>query len=234
MRVLIVEDDPGIASGLQAALRQAGHVADVATTLAQAWGVLTCEPLDAMLLDLTLPDGDGMTLLGKVRGQQAPTTRGTSTWPRPDLPILIMTARDAVPDRIVGLDGGADDYLSKPFDVQELLARLRVAIRRSAGRASPLIEHGPLCLNPATRTLTVSGQPVPLGPREYSLLLALLQARGEVLDRTRLEAAAYGFGEELESNAIEVHIHHLRRKLGDGLIRTMRGVGYFIARDENP
>lgn len=230
MRILIVEDDADIALGLQEALRQAGYAADVAGNLAQAWGVLTSEPVDAVLLDLGLPDGDGLALLTRVRSLR-PGHSASPVRPSHDMPLLIMTARDAVPDRIVGLDGGADDYLVKPFDVQELLARLRLALRRAAGRASPLIEHGSLRINPATRQVTQAGQPVNLGPREYSLLVALLQARGEVLDRSRLESAVYGFGEELESNAIEVHIHHLRRKLGDGMIRNVRGVGYFIARE---
>ncbi len=232
MRLLLVEDDPGIATGLQAALKQAGHAVDCASTLAQAWAVLTCEPFDAVLLDLTLPDGDGLGLLRKIRVRTAGVLHGGNPeLPRPDLPVLIMTARDAVPDRITGLDGGADDYLTKPFDVNELLARLRVAMRRAAGRASPLIIHGEVSLNPATRTVEKAGQPVVLGAREFSLLLALMQSPGEVLDRARLEAAVYGFGEELDSNAIEVHIHHLRRKLGDGYIKNVRGVGYFLARE---
>lgn len=232
MRLLVVEDDPGIASGLQAALQQAGYAVDCAATLAQGWAVLTCEPIDALLLDLTLPDGDGMGLLHKIRSRPAGLLSGGGTdLPRPDLPVLVMTARDAVPDRISGLDGGADDYLTKPFDVNELMARLRVTMRRAAGRASPLITHGDVSLNPATRTVEKAGQPVVLGAREFSLLLALMQSSGEVLDRARLEAAVYGFGEELESNAIEVHIHHLRRKLGDGLIKNLRGVGYFMARE---
>ena len=230
MRILIVEDDTDIALGLQETLRQAGYAADVAGNLAQAWGVLTSEPVDAVLLDLGLPDGDGLTLLARVRSLRP----GQVVRPEHDLPMLIMTARDAVPDRIVGLDGGADDYLVKPFDVQELLARLRLALRRTAGRASPLIEHGKLSVNPASREVLLAGRPVNLGVREYSLLVAMLQAKGVVLDRARLEAAVYGFGEELESNAIEVHVHHLRRKLGEGLIRTVRGVGYFIARETPP
>jgi two-component system, OmpR family, response regulator QseB len=234
MRLLVVEDDPAIAAGLQAALKQAGHAADCATTLAAGWAVLTCEPVDALLLDLSLPDGDGMTLLHRVRHHRPSLRRdGSPDLPRPDLPVLIMTARDAVPDRIHGLDGGADDYLAKPFDVNELLARLRVVLRRAAGRASPLITHGDLSLNPATRTVEKAGEPVTLGAREYSLLLTLMQSPGQVLDRTQLEAAVYGFGEELESNAIEVHIHHLRRKLGEGLIRNVRGVGYFLARERH-
>lgn len=232
MRLLVVEDDPGIAAGLQAALKQAGHAVDCAGTLAQAWAVLTCEPIHAVLLDLTLPDGDGMDLLRKIRSRPAGLLNGGGTdLPRPDLPVLIMTARDAVPDRITGLDGGADDYLSKPFDVNELLARLRVAMRRAAGRASPLLTHGDVSIDPAKHTVTKAGQPVTVGAREFSVLLALMQSPGEVLDRSRLEAAVYGFGEELDSNAIEVHIHHLRRKLGEGFIKTLRGVGYFLVRE---
>ena len=230
MRILIVEDDVDIAQGLQETLRQEGYAADIAGNLAQAWGVLTSEPVDAVLLDLGLPDGDGLTLLARVRSLRP----GQVVRPEHDLPMLIMTARDAVPDRVVGLDGGADDYLVKPFDVQELLARLRLALRRTSGRASPLIEHGKLSVNPASREVLLAGRPVNLGVREYSLLVAMLQAKGVVLDRARLEAAVYGFGEELESNAIEVHVHHLRRKLGESLIRTVRGVGYFIARETPP
>ena len=230
MRILIVEDDVDIAQSLQETLRQEGYAADIAGNLAQAWGVLTSEPVDAVLLDLGLPDGDGLTLLARVRSLRP----GQVVRPEHDLPMLIMTARDAVPDRVVGLDGGADDYLVKPFDVQELLARLRLALRRTSGRASPLIEHGKLSVNPASREVLLAGRPVNLGVREYSLLVAMLQAKGVVLDRARLEAAVYGFGEELESNAIEVHVHHLRRKLGEGLIRTVRGVGYFIARETPP
>ena len=230
MRILIVEDDVDIAQGLQETLRQEGYAADIAGNLAQAWGVLTSEPVDAVLLDLGLPDGDGLTLLARVRDLRP----GQVVRPEHDLPMLIMTARDAVPDRVMGLDGGADDYLVKPFDVQELLARLRLALRRTSGRASPLIEHGTLSVNPASREVLLAGRPVNLGVREYSLLVAMLQAKGVVLDRARLEAAVYGFGEELESNAIEVHVHHLRRKLGEGLIRTVRGVGYFIARETPP
>ncbi len=230
MRILIVEDDVDIAQSLQETLRQEGYAADIAGNLAQAWGVLTSEPVDAVLLDLGLPDGDGLTLLARVRGLRPSQV----VRPEHDLPMLIMTARDAVPDRVVGLDGGADDYLVKPFDVQELLARLRLALRRTSGRASPLIEHGTLSVNPASREVLLAGRPVNLGVREYSLLVAMLQAKGVVLDRARLEAAVYGFGEELESNAIEVHVHHLRRKLGEGLIRTVRGVGYFIARETPP
>jgi two-component system OmpR family response regulator/two-component system response regulator QseB len=232
MRVLIVEDDPDIASGLHAALKQHGCAVDAASNLHQAWLALSMEPFDAVLLDLGLPDGDGLTLLHRLR--RAPpngSQRATPSLPHPATPVIIMTARDAVTDRINGLDTGADDYLVKPFDVQELMARLRAALRRATGRANPMIEYGPLCIDPATHTATLHGQAVALGVREFGLLLTLLNAKGQVLDRKRLEAALYGFNESLDSNAIEVHIHHLRRKLGEGYIKTLRGVGYFVPRD---
>lgn len=226
MRLLLVEDDPDIASGVAASLRRHGGVVDTVHRLDDAWGALRVEPYDAMLLDLGLPDGDGLTLLRRLRQTRAPA----HPLPPADLPVIIMTARDAVPDRISGLDTGADDYLVKPFDVNELMARLRAAVRRAAGRASPLLVHGTLVLDPAARTVTRDGQPVALSHREYGLLLTLLQHRGHVLERSRLEAALYGFDQGLESNAIEVHVHHLRRKLGEGVIRTVRGVGYFVPR----
>ncbi|MBS4038554.1 MAG: response regulator transcription factor, partial [Hydrogenophaga sp.] len=153
---------------------------------------------------------------------------GRDALPRNDLPVLIMTARDGVDDRITGLDGGADDYLVKPFDANELMARLRAMQRRAHGRSQPTIEHGDLVIDPAAHTVLKAGEPVVLGAREFGLLLVLLQASPQVLSKSRLEAAMYGFGEALESNAIEVHVHHLRRKLGEGLIRTVRGVGYFV------
>lgn len=231
MRILVVEDDAGIASGLAASLRQAGHAVDLCGTLAGAWASLCVEPFDALLLDLGLPDGDGLDLLARLRGLGA-RAAGSAALPHKDLPVLIMTARDGVNDCITGLDGGADDYLVKPFDANEMLARLRAMQRRAAGRSNPVLEHGALVLDPATRSVEVAGQPVSLGGREFALLLTLLQARPQVLSKPRLEAALYGFGEALESNAIEVHVHHLRRKLGESLIKTVRGVGYFIPRDD--
>src|SRR3990167_6602972 len=217
MRALVVEDDPGIASGLSDSLRQAGYAVDVCPTLDAAWAALAVEPFDVLLLDLGLPDGDGLDLLA-----------------RSDMPVLIMTARDGVSDRISGLDSGADDYIVKPFDANELLARLRAMLRRAGGRSNPVIEHGDLVLDPATRTVERAGLPVALGGREFALLLTLLQARPQVLSKARLESALYGFGEALDSNAIEVHVHHLRRKLGESLIKTVRGVGYFVPREVVP
>lgn len=227
MRALVVEDDAGIAGGLQASLKQAGYAVDVCGTLASAWAALSVEPFDVMLLDLGLPDGDGLDLLARVR-RQPPPEAGRARWPRPHMPVLIMTARDGVSDRITGLDEGADDYIVKPFDANELLARLRAMLRRAHGRSNPVIQHGDLVIDPAAHSVLRAGQPVVLGGKEFALLLTLLQASPQVLSKSRLESALYGFGEALESNAIEVHIHHLRRKLGESLIKTVRGVGYFV------
>jgi two-component system OmpR family response regulator/two-component system response regulator QseB len=225
MRALVVEDDPGIAAGLVASLRQGGYAVDQCTTLVDAWAALSVEPFDVMLLDLGLPDGDGLDLLARLR--RAPLRPG-QTGAQPDLPVLIMTARDGVSDRISGLDSGADDYIVKPFDANELLARLRAMLRRASGRSQPLIEHGAIALDPAAHTVHRAGELVPLGAKEFALLLTLLRASPNVLSKSRLESALYGFGEALESNALEVHVHHLRRKLGESLIKTVRGVGYCV------
>ncbi|ALK88371.1 response regulator [Limnohabitans sp. 63ED37-2] len=216
MRVLIVEDDTGIATGLAATLRGSGYAVDVTATLALASAALRVEPFDLVLLDLSLPDGDGLDWLRQVRSSGSV------------MPVLIMTARDALPDRVAGLDEGADDYLVKPFEPEELLARMRVALRRSEGRASPVLRHGDLVVDPAAHTVVRNGEPVALRTKEFALLLALLRGSGQVLSRQRLEQALYGFDEVLDSNALEVHMHHLRRKLGDGLVKTVRGVGYFV------
>ncbi len=230
MRVLVVEDDPGITSGLLASLRQAGYAVDSCATLDTAWLALAVEPFDVMLLDLGLPDGEGLDLLARLRRQPAPAA-GQEALPRADMPVLIMTARDGVSDRISGLDSGADDYIVKPFDANEVLARLRAMLRRAGGRSKPVIEHGELVIDPAAHTVLRAGEPVALGGKEFALLLTLLQASPQVLSKARLESALYGFDESLESNAIEVHIHHLRRKLGDSLIKTVRGVGYFVPQE---
>jgi DNA-binding response OmpR family regulator len=216
MRVLIVEDDAAIATGLAATLKASGYAVDVTATLAMASAALRVEPFDLVLLDLSLPDGDGLDWLRQVR-------RSGSV-----MPVLIMTARDALPDRVAGLDEGADDYVVKPFEPEELLARMRVALRRSEGRASPLLRHGDLVVDPAAHTVLRNGESVSLRAKEFALLLALLRGSGQVLSRQRLEQALYGFDEVLDSNALEVHMHHLRRKLGDGLVKTVRGVGYFV------
>ncbi|MBK5914397.1 response regulator [Rhodocyclus purpureus] len=217
MRILIVEDDPLLGDGLQAGLRQAGFSVDWVQDGRAAELALAAEEFSAMVLDLGLPGKpEGMALLHGLRARGA------------TLPTLIVTARDTVADKLAGLDGGADDYLVKPFDLDELAARLRALIRRSHGRPAAHLEHGELSLDPAARRVTLAGEVIELSTRELALLEALLENRGRVLPRARLEGLIYGWNEEPESNAVEVHVHHLRRKLGVTLIRTVRGVGYTI------
>ena len=216
MRLLLVEDDPMIGAGVQSGLRQEGHTVDwvrdgKAAELALASGVH-----EMLLLDLGLPHKSGLELLSGLRRQGL------------DLPVLVITARDSVADRVKGLDTGADDYLVKPFDLDELSARIRALMRRRAGRASPRIEHGPLMLDPATHQVTLNGDPLALSAREFALLHALLEQPGVPLSRAQLEERLYGWNEEVESNTVEVYIHALRRKLGAEWIRNVRGVGYRI------
>ena len=216
MRLLLVEDDPMIGAGVQRGLRQEGHTVDwvrdgKAAELALASGVH-----EMLLLDLGLPHKSGLELLSGLRRQGL------------DLPVLVITARDSVADRVKGLDAGADDYLVKPFDLDELSARIRALMRRRAGRASPRIEHGPLTLDPATHQVTLNGDPLALSAREFALLHALLEQPGVPLSRAQLEERLYGWNEEVESNTVEVYIHALRRKLGAEWIRNVRGVGYRI------
>ena len=216
MRLLLVEDDPMIGASVQSGLRQEGHTVDwvrdgKAAELALASGVH-----EMLLLDLGLPHKSGLELLSGLR------RRGL------DLPVLVITARDSVADRVKGLDAGADDYLVKPFDLDELSARIRALMRRRSGRASPRIEHGPLTLDPATHQVTLNGDPLALSAREFALLHALLEQPGVPLSRAQLEERLYGWNEEVESNTVEVYIHALRRKLGAEWIRNVRGVGYRI------
>ena len=218
MRILLVEDDPQLGDGLCIGLRQAGFTVDWLQTGKSASAALAVETFDLVVLDLGLPDGCGMQVLRTLR--QAGR----------DLPVLILTARDAVSDKIAGLDAGADDYLVKPIDLDELAARLRALARRRQGRATLLLVHGSLTLDPAGRRVTRDGVEVSLSAREFSLLQVLLEAAGRVLPKSQLEQALYGWSDEPDSNALEVHIHHLRKKLGSTLIRTLRGVGYTIPR----
>jgi len=199
-------------------LREDGYAVDWVLEGAAAELALAAGVYDLVLLDLALPRKDGLELLKALR-------RASS-----DVPVMIITARDGVADRVAGLDSGADDYLVKPFDLDELLARARAVIRRRAGRGSPELRYGALTLDPVRREVTFRGQPVALSAREFSLLEALMQAPGAVLSREKLEDAVYGWGEEVGSNSVEVHLHHLRRKLAPGLVRNVRGVGYRIAR----
>jgi len=216
MRVLLVEDDGLLGKAVQAGLQQQGYAVDwVRDGVAGEESVLNGD-YGAVLLDLGLPRQDGMSLLAKLR-------RGGY-----QLPIIIITSRDDIPDRVLGLDAGADDFLIKPFDLEELGARLRAAARRSAGRAQAVVEHGPLRIDPAARRVTNDGVEVALTAREFSLLLQLLEHRGRVMSRVQLQEAVYSWSNDIESNTVEVHIHHLRRKLGRDLIRTVHGHGYMI------
>lgn len=232
MRILVVEDDPGIADGLRLNLQQRGYAVDVSDGIAVAWTALCGEVFDLVLLDLGLSDGDGGQLLQRIRSARVRAGTSPDLLPDPLTPVLIMTARDQVGDRISGLDLGADDYLVKPFDFDELEARMRALLRRAAGRAHPHLTHGDLVVDPAAHRVLRAGRLVELAPREFTLLLLLLASRGRVLSRQQLEARLYSWDGAVGSNAVEVHIHHLRRKLGDTLIQTLRGVGYFIPVDD--
>jgi len=222
MRVLVVEDDEGIAAGLKGHLQQQGYAVDVAGGVAAAWSALRGEHFDIVLLDLGLVDGDGHEVLHRLR--RAPD----GGLPDAKTPVLIMTARDEVAARIAALDSGADDYVTKPFDPDELAARMRALRRRAGGRAQATLRCGDVEIDPAARSVLRAGRPVDLSAREFAVLLALVEVRPRVLSRPQIEARLYNWDNALESNAIEVHVHHLRKKLGDGVIRTLRGVGYFV------
>lgn len=219
MRLLVVEDDVMLGEALQVGLRQQGFSVDWLKDGVAAQQALQTEPFAAMVLDLGLPRRSGIEVLQELRGQG-----GT-------LPVLILTARDRVEDRIGGLDAGADDYMIKPFDLGELAARLRALIRRASGSPSPLICIGPLQLDPVSHKVSFRGEDKPLSAREFAVLQELMRLPGRVISRQQLESRLYAWDEELESNAIDVYIHHLRRKLGSEVIRTLRGVGWFIPRE---
>jgi two-component system OmpR family response regulator/two-component system response regulator QseB len=217
MRILLAEDDPLLGDGLRAGLRQLGFQVDWVRDGRAAERELRAQPYAAAVLDLGLPLMDGMEVLAALR------RAGVA------LPVLVLTARDAVPDRIRGLDLGADDYVVKPVDLNELAARLRALIRRAHGQPQERLTAHDVVLDPAARTVLRGGVPIVLAAREFDLLHALMLNAGRILSREQLEQHLYSWGREVESNAIEVHIHHLRRKLGNALIRTVRGVGYMLA-----
>ncbi|MBH9247668.1 response regulator [Pseudomonas aeruginosa] len=214
MHVLLTEDDDLIASGIVAGLNAQGLTVDRVASAADTQALLQVARFDVLVLDLGLPDEDGLRLLQRLRQQGV------------DLPVLVLTAHDAVTDRVAGLQAGADDYLLKPFDLRELGARLHTLQRRSAGRCVNVIEHGRLSYDPSTRETWLDGRPVELSRREQALLQALLNNRGRILSGEQLKDSVYGFGDEVESNALNVHIHHLRRKLGNAIVQTVRGLGY--------
>jgi two-component system OmpR family response regulator/two-component system response regulator QseB len=219
MRILLAEDDTLLGDGLRAGLGQQGFQVDWVRDGEAAERELRAEPYAAAVLDLGLPRKDGIDVLAAVR--RAGVT----------LPVLVLTARDAVPDRVRGLDVGADDYVLKPVDLQELAARLRALVRRAHGQTQELLRAQDVELSPAERVVRQAGVPVALSTREFDLLHALMLNAGRVLSREQLEQHLYRWGDEVESNAVEVHVHHLRRKLGSALIHTVRGVGYLLPRE---
>ena len=219
MRILLAEDDSLLGDGLRAGLRQLGFQVDWVRDGEAAERELRAQPYAAAVLDLGLPRKDGLDVLAAIR------RAGILT------PVLVLTARDAVPDRIRGLDVGADDYVVKPVDLHELAARLRALVRRAHGQPQECLSAQDVVLDPASRSVRQAGEPVMLSTREFDLLQAFMLGAGRVLSREQLEQQLYSWGQEVESNAVEVHIHNLRRKLGPALIHTVRGVGYMLQRD---
>jgi len=219
MRLLLVEDDAILGDGLKAGLAMEGYAVDWLTDGMQADEALRLNRYDLVVLDLNLPRMDGMNILKAMRKRKDIT------------PVLLLTARDGVPERVAGLDGGADDFVSKPFDLAEICARLRALARRQDGRTLPILEHKGVSVDPAAHQVFYQGRSVELSQKEFEILSFLMSHIGQVSSRARLEETIYAWGSEVESNAVEVHIHHLRKKLDANLIRTIRGVGYVI--DEN-
>lgn len=216
---MLVEDDPMIGDAIQGALKDASYAADWVKDGQTALTTLGCQHYDLVLLDLGLPGKDGLEVLISIRAKDNP------------IPLLIITARDGLDDRLRGLDGGADDYVSKPFQMAELLARMRAVLRRKGGTATPVLSNGVVSLDPATKEAIVNGgSPLQLSNREFSLLQALLVRPGAILSRSELEDRIYGWGEEVESNAVEYLIHALRRKLGSEVIKNVRGVGWRVSK----
>ncbi len=216
MRILIVEDDTLLGDGIRAGLSQNGYAADWVEDGEAAQTAMLTNDYEAVILDLGLPKVPGLEVLKKMRAQGN------------DTPVIILTAMDGVDERVNGLDSGADDYLTKPFDLEELTARLRALLRRRGGRSTPVITHGELIVDPASHSVTLSEKIIDISPREFTILQLLLENHGKVMSRSRLEEGLYAWNDEVESNTVEVHIHHLRKKLGAELIRTIRGVGYII------
>jgi len=216
MRILLVEDDRALGEGIRTALKPEGYTVDWLQDGASALHALNHESFELVVLDLGLPRLDGLELLKRLRAAGNP------------VPVLVLTARDATSDRIAGLDAGADDYLVKPFDVAELKARLRALLRRSFNRPEPVLEYRGILLDPVNQQVSYQGTPINLPRKEFVLLHELLAQPGRVLTRDRLQQVLYGWDEDVESNALEVHIHHLRKKFFPELIRTVRGVGYLV------
>lgn len=219
MRIFLVEDDPQLGDGLVAGLKIAGYAVDWVRDGGHARQALQDQSYGLCILDLGLPRVDGLSILKELRAREDQT------------PVLILTARDASADRVGGLDAGADDYLVKPFDLPELLARVRALVRRAGGHAAPTLAQGSIVLDPSSKRVTRDGAPVTLSAHEYALLHDLLTHLGHIRTRAELEEGLYGWGDEVGSNTVEVYVHHLRKKLGADLIQTVRGQGYVIGGD---
>ncbi len=226
MRVLLIEDDALLGDAIQVGLKQSGYAVDWMKDGVSADQALGTEPYAAVVLDLGLPRMSGLEVLRRLRSRNAPQNNK-------QVPVLILTAMDTVDERIKGLDAGADDYLVKPFDMGELAARLRALVRRASGTAAPLLKVAGVELDAAAHRVLYQNLSVELPAREFAVLHALMLNTGRVLSRAQIEEQLYAWGEEVESNAVEVYIHHLRRKLFPELIETIRGVGYLIQSDKN-
>ncbi|MDF2939916.1 MAG: qseB [Gammaproteobacteria bacterium] len=220
MRILLVEDDELLGDAITTGLKQDGHTIEWVKDGQTAEGVILRDQFDVVILDISLPKKSGLEVLRAVRQEKIST------------PILLLTARDSVDDRIKGLDSGADDYLTKPFNLNELTARLRAISRRSSGRAEPLITYGAITIDPAAHTVKYHDEEIKMSRREYALLYSLLENKGKVISRHQIIDFLYGWNEEIDSNALEVHIHHLRKKFGNDFIHTIRGVGYMVQKPE--
>lgn len=219
MRILIVEDDQLLGDGIQAGLMQEGYTVDWVTDGMMAKDAIIDSTFDAVILDLGLPKLSGLEVLTAIRKKKI------------TVPVLILTANDGMSERIEGLDLGADDYMTKPFDFSEVSARLRALLRRSAGRASPTIQYGDIVIDPASHEVCLKGQPIKLSRREFALLETLIESAGRVISREQMVDVLYGWHDEIDSNALEVHIHNLRKKFGTKLIKTIRGVGYIVQKE---
>jgi DNA-binding response OmpR family regulator len=219
MRLLLVEDDEILGDGLVAGLKMEGYAVDWLTNGKLADEALKINTYELIVLDLNLPDMDGMDILRALRGRKDET------------PVLVLTAKDTIPDRVLGLDSGADDFVIKPFDLHEVCARLRALARRHEGRSAPNIEHKGIVLDPASHQVTLHNEKVDLSQKEFEILSFLMSNIGRVISRARLEESLYSWNSDIESNTVEVHIHYLRKKLDPTLIRTVRGVGYIIDED---
>lgn len=219
MHILLVEDEPLISDGIKTALIDNGYTVDIVDNGQWAINVLNKETFNLIILDIGLPGTGGLEVLTNLR---------KNNHQNQNIPVLMLSARDTIEDKITGLEKGADDYMVKPFDVNELIARIRALLRRSAGRTQSMIKYKDICLDPSAHSLTYKNEPINLSAKEFSVLLILLENRGKVISKNKLEESIYSWDKGIESNALEVHIHHLRKKLSNELIKTIRGVGYML------